>query len=314
MSESELFKTFWGHVQDLRSVFIKMASTIGVGILVALVFYKPIFEWLILPLEEKNHPFLQQVIQKERVVNTSSSPQMYELPEGFLFLKADQNGKALGMQKFYRLLPGDALEYEVLYAKPSLQVMSPLEGFIVTFKVAFWVGIAVTSPVWVWTLLGFILPALYAEEKKQLKPFLFLSFLFLGAGVFFAYFITLPLANRYLASFNSQLALNHWTLSHYVDYTALLFLGHAIAFELSLILFFLVHVGVLSKDWLVSKRRYMIVLAFIIGALLTPPDVVTQLLLAIPLVLIYELAIYYATWRSKAITKVSQPFNRGEYT
>ncbi len=88
-------------------------------------------------------------------------------------------------------------------------------------------------------------------------------------------------------------------MAHYLDYTLVLFLGHAIAFEISLLLLFMVHFGVLSLELLISKRRYMIVGAFIVGAVLTPPDVPTQLMLAIPLIGIYEIAIIYGKIRRK---------------
>ena len=106
--------------------------------------------------------------------------------------------------------------------------------------------------------------------------------------------MTLPIANDYLSLFNSSIGQNAWTLDHYVNYVLCLCLGHAIAAELSVLLLVLVHFGLLSAEWLIAKRRVMIVGAFILGALLTPPDVLTQLLLAFPLIGIYEIAICYA--------------------
>ena len=114
-----------------------------------------------------------------------------------------------------------------------------------------------------------------------------------------AYFITLPIANQYLSLFNSAIGQNSWTLALYVNYVLFLCMGHAIAAELALLLLILVHFRCLSAEWLISKRRHMIVAAFILGALLTPPDVLTQLLMAIPLIGIYELAIWYAKFRGK---------------
>src|SRR5204863_41436 len=111
------------------------------------------------------------------------------------------------------------------------------------------------------------------------------------------YYVTLPLANQYLFLFNNSIGQNAWTLIHYVQYVLFLCLGHAIAAELGLLLLTLVHFRFLSPDWLIAKRRYMIVLAFVLGAFLTPPDVLTQLLLALPLIALYEVAIWYAKWR-----------------
>jgi sec-independent protein translocase protein TatC len=128
-------------------------------------------------------------------------------------------------------------------------------------------------------------------------PFLLGSSICMGFGIGLAYWFTIPLANQYLQAFNASLGQNAWSFAHYVDYTLLIMLGHIIAFELSLLLLLLVHFRILSPEWLVSKRRYMIILTFILAALLTPPDVITQIALAIPLILLYELAIFYAKWR-----------------
>ena len=122
-----------------------------------------------------------------------------------------------------------------------------------------------------------------------------------ACGCAIAYCFTLPLANEYLTFFNSSIGQNAWTLNHYVNYVLFLSFGHAIAAELALLLFVLVHYRFLSPEWLISKRRYMIVVAFILGALLTPPDVLTQILLAVPLMGIYEIAILYAKWRKPTI-------------
>ena len=96
---------------------------------------------------------------------------------------------------------------------------------------------------------------------------------------------------------------NAWTLNHYVNYVLLLCLGHAVAAELALLLLILVHFRFLSPSWLIAQRRYMIVLAFICGALLTPPDILTQLLLALPLIVLYEFAILYAKWLNRSTLK-----------
>jgi sec-independent protein translocase protein TatC len=109
--------------------------------------------------------------------------------------------------------------------------------------------------------------------------------------------VTIPAANSYLLLFNANLGLNLWTLSNYLDYTFLLLIGNGIAFEIGLILLFLVHLGVVSAEFLASKRRHFIVIAFILAALLTPPEVMSQILLAIPLIGLFEASIFYAKLR-----------------
>jgi sec-independent protein translocase protein TatC len=186
---------------------------------------------------------------------------------------------------------------------PSLIILKPTEGIIIAMKVCFWVGLAATSPIWLFQLLLFILPALKSEEKKGILPFLLATILFFFLGVFFSYQVTIPLANHYLMAFNLSMGVNMWTLSHYVDYSFILMFGNGLAFEVTVILFFLVHYGWVTHHTLREKRKYFIVSAFIFSAIITPPDIMTQLLLAIPLTLLYEAAIIYAKLR-KSNTKV----------
>jgi sec-independent protein translocase protein TatC len=179
----------------------------------------------------------------------------------------------------------------------GLVVLGPLDGFLTALKTSFWVGLVTTSPLWTFLVMGFIAPALNPKERKWVLPFIFFSLFFLSLGILFSYYVTIPLANEFLSSFNEEIGINMWTLSSYLDYTLILLLSNALAFELSVILLFLVHYGVISSERLIGSRRYAIVTIFILAAILTPPDIFTQLMLAIPLMIIYELAILYAKLR-----------------
>jgi sec-independent protein translocase protein TatC len=118
----------------------------------------------------------------------------------------------------------------------------------------------------------------------------------MGCGV--AYYLTIPLSNQYLMVFNASIAQNMWGLSEYLDYTFTLMLAHGFAFECGVLLFICVHLGILKASTLVSYRRYAIFGAFVLGALLTPPDVFSQVMLALPLIGFYEIAIWYAKSRN----------------
>jgi len=200
-------------------------------------------------------------------------------------------------------------DVDTLSAK-NLVIFGPIDGMSITLKVCFWMGIVLSSPCWIYLILRFAAPAFEQREWQMVIPFISLSILFLGIGVGFAYFMTIPLAKQYLELFNASIGTNLWSLSHYVDFTLFLILANAMAFELSLILFFLVHFSIVSPETLASKRRYMIVLAFILGALLTPPDVLTQLMLAIPLIGLYELAVLYARFVQRAKKNKTLPLRR----
>jgi sec-independent protein translocase protein TatC len=236
-------------------------------------------------------------VERQRLFNSSRLPIEWKVPPqaADLFF-SEQPERAAPFT--YRIQPGQFIEYSIPVSNPSLFILSPLEGILAAFKVCFWAALSLTSPIWIFVLIRFMAPGLRKEEKALFLPFFFLSLLFMGGGMGTAHLITIPLANHYLEWFNAGMGQNLWSVSHYIDYTFVLFVGHALACELALLLLFLVHFRVLTAEWLITKRRYMIVIAFILGALLTPPDVVTQLLLALPLMGIYELAILYAKIRA----------------
>lgn len=285
--------TFWDHFEELRSSLVKIFFIIALGFIVALGCYEPLMSWLIQPLSsESSH---HETIQIEKVYNKQSQALSFTVPHG-AFVYGDQAGVSATDLSTYRIEPGHSLKYEIAIKKADLVILSPLEGMTLVFKLSFWMGLAITAPIWSFILLQFALPGLNQQERRIIIPFVLGSFIFMGAGVCVAYFMTIPVANSYLKIFNAGIGTNLWTLSHYVDYTLILLFGHIVAFEICLILLLMVHFQILSVEWLCTKRRHMIVLAFILGALLTPPDVLTQVMLALPLIGIYELAILYGKW------------------
>jgi sec-independent protein translocase protein TatC len=206
-------------------------------------------------------------------------------------------GCGIGISLFFYKEILSFLVSPTIEIQKGLVVLGPLDGFLTALKTSFWAGLVTTSPIWTFFIMGFIAPALNPKERKWVLPFIFFSLLFLSLGMLFSYYVTIPLANQFLSSFNEEIGINMWTLSSYLDYTLILLLSNALAFELSVILLFLVHYGVISSERLIGLRRYAIVIIFILAAILTPPDIFTQLMLAIPLMIIYELAILYAKFR-----------------
>lgn len=181
----------------------------------------------------------------------------------------------------------------------DLVVLGPVDGIGIVLKVSFWCGLIVTSPLWMYELFRFIAPGLRSSERRVVFPFTLLSIVFLSAGIGFSYYLTLPLANRFFFHFNEGLGKNLWSLASYFDYTLFLLLANGLAFELCALFFLLVHYGVVTRRWISQKRRVAWVSIWVLSALLTPPDVFTQLMLAIPLTLLYELVGIYAHWREK---------------
>lgn len=292
---------FWEHVSALRNTLLWTLLVVVLGTIGALYFYREVFALLTAPLHSQQQSvFERQEIRRHRIVNSDSSPQLYTVP-------ADSGSPALlshGTQQIapssYLIPAGGYLEFNQIIPTESLIALSPLDGISASVKTSFWVGLVGTSPIWLAFLLQFVWPALRPQEKWLIFPFLLLSFLFLGTGLLFAFFVTIPMANHYLKAFNQGIASNFWTLAHYMDYTVSLLLANAFAFEIFVVLLFLVHLGIVSATTMIQKRRHVIVGAFIVGAVLTPPDILTQLMLALPLIALYECAILYARLRANS--------------
>lgn len=180
----------------------------------------------------------------------------------------------------------------------KLYLLTPLEGFATAAKLSLGAGIVISSPLWLYFLLSFLLPALQPNEKRVLIPFLPLSLVFTAGGVLFGYKITLPLVLSFFRTFNEGLGENLWSLGPTLDMALGLILAHGLVFELYVLLIFLIKMGLLSHSLLKKGRKGVIVAIFILAAILTPPDVLSQLLLAVPMCFLFESALFYAKLRN----------------
>lgn len=306
MTESDMDAPFWEHVTELRKTLIRSLIAIIGGVAICLWFYQQIFSILTWPLHQSRALTSQtkilerQEIKRERIFNLGSAPVVHVILPDAGHASYLSPGTSQIDETHYLIAPGGYVDMDSVIPNNGLVVFGPIDGMSITLKVCFWLGLVLSSPVWLYFILKFVAPALREQEWSLVMPFIGLSVLFLSTGILFAYYATIPIANQYLQLFNASIGINLWSLSHYLDFSLFLILANALAFELSLVLFFLVHLGIFSADALASKRRHMIVLAFILGALLTPPDVLTQLMLAIPLIGLYEVTILYARIRSHA--------------
>lgn len=186
------------------------------------------------------------------------------------------------------------------------------EAFFAEIKVAFFAAIMLAFPVIANQLWQFVAPGLYTKEKRALLPFLLLTPLLFLAGAAMAYYVAMPVALHFLLGFDgniggvSQEALPG--VGNYLDFVTKFIFGFGVAFLLPVLLLLMESAGLVTRDQLWSGRRYAIVIAFAIAAVLTPPDVVSQLILAIPLVILYELAlvaIFFTEKRRNALASVA---------
>ena len=168
------------------------------------------------------------------------------------------------------------------------------ETFFTALKVAFFSGFIVSLPVIFWQLWLFLAPGLYEHEKMLVIPFVFFGTLMFLVGASFAYYIVVPLGFDFLIAFGSSVVTVLPSIGKYVDFFTKLLFGFGIAFELPVVTFFLAKIGLVDDRMLKDFFRYAIVIIFIVAALLTPPDVLSQLLMAAPLILLYGVSIYIA--------------------
>ncbi|MBA8666687.1 twin-arginine translocase subunit TatC [Holosporaceae bacterium 'Namur'] len=192
--------------------------------------------------------------------------------------------------------------------KPLLEIYSPkagrrliftnlTEAFFTYFKVACYCGFIFSFPFIAFQLYFFVAPGLYRKEKRTLIPiFFFIPILFfLGAAT--VYYFVIPMAWKFFLSFENVNSTEYLPvmleakISDYLDLTLEMIIGFGIAFQLPIIALLLAKAKVLKGSWLAVKRKYAVVVIFVVAAILTPPDVISQVLLAIPLLLLYEISI-----------------------
>ena len=179
------------------------------------------------------------------------------------------------------------------------------ETFITYIKVAFFASIFLGSPVLLIQIYKFIAPGLYKNEKKAILPYLISTPVLFLLGGFLVYYLVMPLAIKFFLSFeslgsNTSLPIQlEAKVNEYLSLVMRLIFAFGISFQLPILLNLLARVGVVNSDYLKKRRRYVIVIIFAIAAILTPPDPITQVGLAIPLLLLYELSIFTVRFTEK---------------
>jgi sec-independent protein translocase protein TatC len=177
----------------------------------------------------------------------------------------------------------------------KVQAIGPGEAFFTFLEVAMIIGVALAMPVLIYQILSFVSPALYENEKKYLfiaVPGVTLSF---AAGVVFCYYLMLPFSIAFLGSFQTDIFDQNWTAERFLDFVATFMLWVGVTFELPIVMYFLSKMGVVSAQRLAGFRKYAFVLAFVIGAIITPtPDPINQTIVSMPIYLLFELGVLLA--------------------
>ena len=175
--------------------------------------------------------------------------------------------------------------------KDALHFTGPLDVFITSIKVGFLAAIIFACPVWIYQFWRFIEPALYKHERKLVLPFVFASVSLFVAGISFCFYVILPLALEFLITLGMEVGTPIITITDYVSMLMLMIFGFGFIFETPLILVLLAILDLISAELLAKYRRYVLVGILFVGAILTPPDPLSQIGTAVPLYLMYEFSI-----------------------
>lgn len=298
-------KSFLEHLEDLRWVLIKSAVAAGVAMLVCLLAGPYAIRVLTWPLDHA--PVRAPKSQTLRVLFGTNQLAMYHITG-----TNDPLSAFVGTNQAttLNLVPAAIGDHQVLTAvtqsdpqgspverlRVDLVNMSPAGSFIVATKVAFFGGLVISAPLILSFIAQFVFPALRMREKKYIHIALFVgSGLFL-TGLCFCYFILLPIALTASVQYAEWLGFSayQWRAEDYISFVCKFMFGMGVGFELPVVVLTLVKIGVLNYSMLARGRRYVIIISAVLGAILTTPEVVTQVLMAVPLYLLYEITIWIA--------------------
>lgn len=173
------------------------------------------------------------------------------------------------------------------------------EMFITYLKSALVSGILVSSPYIFYQLWMFIAPGLYRKERKYVVPFVFFSTLLFVGGALFGYFVVFPFGFKFFLGFSNESIQALPSVKQYFSFAVKLLFAFGVVFELPVIAFFLTKIGVVTPSLMRRKRKYAILMTFVMAAILTPPDVITQCMMAGPLIILYEISIIVSKMAGK---------------
>ncbi len=236
---------------------------------------------------------------------SSGAKQNYTLFDHLLELRTRLLHAVLGVLVVFCCMIYFAQDIYQYVAQPLLEVMPTGTQMIATdvaspfftpFKLTIVLAIFVAMPYILFQLWSFIAPGLYQNEKRLIAPLMFGSTLLFYGGIAFAYYIVFPVAFAFFSSVAPEGVTIATDISSYLDFVLKLFFAFGMAFEIPIAIILMCWTGVTSPDSLRAKRPYIVVGAFIMGMLLTPPDIISQTMLAVPMLLLFEAGVIIASF------------------
>lgn len=253
-----------GHLEELRRRVIISVVAIVIFTVGSLAFSSTTIKTLMLPLNMPLNTLLATLI--DRTVGSE--------------------GSILGFLSIALRAGGSSIDVKIIKG-------GPIEAIMAYLKISIACGMLLASPIVLYQVWAFIFPALTQNEKKFALPLFLVIVIFFLGGAIFAYFIVAPVVMGFAANLYVDLE-DLWELERYVNFLARLLLGFGIAFELPIVMAFLSRIGVINAQGFRERQSYAVVGIFTMSAMLTPADILSMLLMAVPLILLYQLGIFLA--------------------
>jgi len=300
-------KTFLEHLEDFRWVLIKSAVTLFLGILVCLFaanYVIQIIKWPLTRAPGMGYSGTNQIAVVSFGTNHVGNFQLTAEQQAALnlgtnrFVAVQVTPITVGTNQVLGWRVGDdpGAIADAQRMKIDLVNLSPAGGFVVAFQVALYGGALLASPFVFYFIAAFVFPALKIRERKYIYRGLVVGIGLFLIGVAFCYFVLMPVALAASQMYSHWLGLGalQWRAEEYISFVCKFLLGMGLGFELPVVVLTLVKIGVLDYRLLSRARRYMIVINLILGAVLTTPEVLTQILMFLPLQSLYEITVWIA--------------------
>ncbi len=269
---------FLDHLEELRWRILRSLLAILVGAILCFAFSDSVMQLL-------TRPYEQAVLSLENQRSPGVAAAMQSLVNGWLGQAREEASPVA----------------DIVEIPPSrrLQALRPMTYFFISLQIAFMGGIVFALPYILLQIWKFVAPGLLQTEKRLAIPIISLSVLCFAIGALIAYLLVLPMGLRFFLALEPPDMTSQWAADEYIGFVLRLIFGFGIVFEMPVLALFLAKVGVLTADIMRRIRRYAIVAIFIVAAIVTPPDPVSQIMMALPLLLLYELSI----WICKVVGK-----------
>ena len=299
-------KSFLEHLEDFRWLLIKCVVALSLTMLVCLIGANYVISIIKWPLTQAkvNYPGTNQIVTVSfgatRLGSYPITPEQQQLlhtgTNHFAAVVVEPVTVGTNQILSWRVNDDPAALAEAQRMHIDLVNLTPAGGFFVAFQVAFYGGMVLASPFLLYFIASFVFPALRLKERKYVYRALFIGGGLFLIGVSFCYFVLMPVALAASQMYSQWLGLGamQWRAEEYISFVCKFMLGMGLGFELPVVILTLVKIGVLDYAMLRGMWRYMIVIVLVLGAVLTTPEVVTQILMAVPLYMLYEITVWIA--------------------